>query len=56
MLDFVLDFLVRYQRFIAHPAVIREQRDNSGVTATITAADQRGTAEEQRAWGMAAAR
>ncbi|MEN2790072.1 hypothetical protein ABC974_10580 [Sphingomonas oligophenolica] len=50
MLDFVLDFTVHYQRFTGHPAVIQEQRDNSGGTATITAAEQR----EQRAWGMAA--
>ncbi|MEN2788728.1 hypothetical protein ABC974_03750 [Sphingomonas oligophenolica] len=44
MLDFSLNFHDRYQQLTGNSAVIEEQRNNSGGTATITAAEQRGSA------------
>ncbi|MEN2788196.1 hypothetical protein ABC974_01015 [Sphingomonas oligophenolica] len=48
MLGFAFNFPVHYQDFTCNPAVIEEQRDNSGGTATITAAEQRRNSGEQR--------
>ncbi|WP_343890695.1 hypothetical protein [Sphingomonas oligophenolica] len=37
MLEFAADFLIYYQHVAGDPAVIEEQRDNSEITAAITA-------------------